>query len=53
VPPLPHMNPGLGGPYRDDPNAQGGAYYDPYHGSVPQTFNEACTARRRRTGAAR
>ncbi|KAJ7357947.1 hypothetical protein DFH08DRAFT_653592, partial [Mycena albidolilacea] len=40
VPPLPHMNPGLGAPYRDDPNAPGGAYYDPYHGPVPQTFNE-------------
>jgi hypothetical protein len=40
VPPLPHMNPNQGGPYRDDPNA-GGAYYDPYNGPVPQTFNEA------------
>ncbi|KAF7312530.1 hypothetical protein MIND_00266900 [Mycena indigotica] len=40
VPPLPHMNPGQ--PYRDDPNAMNTAsYYDPYHGPVPQTFNEA------------
>ncbi|KAJ7081816.1 hypothetical protein B0H15DRAFT_763882, partial [Mycena belliarum] len=37
VPPLPHLNPGQ--PYRDDPGA--GAYYDPYRGPVPQTFNEA------------
>ncbi|KAJ7621114.1 hypothetical protein FB45DRAFT_928415 [Roridomyces roridus] len=37
VPPLPHLNPNQ--PYRDDPNAVG-AYYDPYHGPVPQTFND-------------
>jgi hypothetical protein len=36
VPPLPHLNPGQ--PYRDDPNAN--AYYDPYRGPVPNTFNE-------------
>lgn len=35
VPPLPHLNPNQ--PYRDDPE---GAYYDPYHGPVPQTFSE-------------
>ena len=35
VPPLPHLNPNQ--PYRDDPNS---AYYDPYHGPVPQTFGE-------------
>ncbi|KAJ7755498.1 hypothetical protein B0H16DRAFT_1219282, partial [Mycena metata] len=39
VPPLPHNNPSA--PYRDDPSAVGGAYYDPYRGPVPQTFNEA------------
>ncbi|KAJ7067162.1 hypothetical protein C8F01DRAFT_961815, partial [Mycena amicta] len=40
VPPLPHLNPGQ--PYRDDPAAMNTAgYYDPYHGPVPQTFNEA------------
>ncbi|KAJ7851378.1 hypothetical protein B0H13DRAFT_1644009, partial [Mycena leptocephala] len=31
VPPLPHLNPGMTQPYRDDPNA-GSAYYDPYRG---------------------
>ncbi|KAJ7888848.1 hypothetical protein B0H13DRAFT_2252752 [Mycena leptocephala] len=31
VPPLPHLNPGMTQP----------AYYDPYRGPVPQTFNEA------------
>ncbi|KAK7006147.1 hypothetical protein R3P38DRAFT_3036913, partial [Favolaschia claudopus] len=41
IPPLPHMNPGLGQPYRDDPNAPAAGYYDPYRGPVPQTFNEA------------
>ncbi|KAJ7649746.1 hypothetical protein FB45DRAFT_1049931 [Roridomyces roridus] len=35
VPPLPHLNPNQ--PYRDDP----GAHYDPYHGPVPQVFNDA------------
>ncbi|KAJ7649750.1 hypothetical protein FB45DRAFT_701757, partial [Roridomyces roridus] len=34
IPPLPHLNPNQ--PYRDDP----GAYYNPYHGPVPQAFNE-------------
>ncbi|KAJ7435419.1 hypothetical protein B0H11DRAFT_1659511, partial [Mycena galericulata] len=40
VPPLPHMNPAQ--PYRDDPaGGNAPAYYDPYRGPVPQTFNEA------------
>ncbi|KAL1738287.1 hypothetical protein HDZ31DRAFT_70167, partial [Schizophyllum fasciatum] len=37
VPPLPHLNPNSGMPYRDDPNT---GYYDPYRGPVPQTFND-------------
>ncbi|KAJ6507765.1 hypothetical protein C8R47DRAFT_1208802 [Mycena vitilis] len=44
VPPLPHLNPGLNQPYHDDPVAAAGgagAYYDPYRGPVPQTFNDA------------
>ncbi|KAK0480176.1 hypothetical protein IW261DRAFT_118357 [Armillaria novae-zelandiae] len=40
VPPLPHLNPNQPIPYRDDPNA-GNAYYDPYRGPVPNTFNDA------------
>lgn len=38
VPPLPHQNPNQ--PYHDDPYGPGagGAYYDPYRGPVPQTF---------------
>ena len=39
VPPLPHLNPSVGGgmqPYRDDPSA---TYYDPYSGPVPQTID--------------
>ncbi|EPT05517.1 hypothetical protein FOMPIDRAFT_1027139 [Fomitopsis schrenkii] len=39
VPPLPHLNPSVGGglqPYRDDPSA---TYYDPYSGPVPQTLD--------------
>ncbi|KAJ3871794.1 hypothetical protein F5051DRAFT_445815 [Lentinula edodes] len=39
VPPLPHLNPNQPIPYRDDPSA-GAAYYDPYRGPVPGTFNE-------------
>jgi len=39
VPPLPHLNPNQ--PYRDDPGA---AYYDPYRGPVPQTFNDPASA---------
>ncbi|KAG7451375.1 uncharacterized protein BT62DRAFT_1071949 [Guyanagaster necrorhizus] len=39
VPPLPHLNPNQPIPYRDDPNAN--AYYDPYRGPVPNTFNDA------------
>lgn len=39
VPPLPHLNPNQ--PYHDDPNAA--AYYDPYRGPVPQTFNDAAS----------
>ncbi|KAH9921885.1 uncharacterized protein B0H18DRAFT_1086024 [Fomitopsis serialis] len=39
VPPLPHLNPSVGGgalqPYRDDPSA---TYYDPYSGPVPRTL---------------
>lgn len=38
VPPLPHLNPNQ--PYRDDPGAYAAAYYDPYRGPVPQTFND-------------
>lgn len=38
VPPLPHLNPNSGMPYRDDPNT---GYYDPYRGPVPQTFNDS------------
>jgi hypothetical protein len=34
IPPLPHLDPSQ--PYRDDPN---GAFYDPYRGPVPHTFN--------------
>lgn len=42
VPPLPHMNPNA--PYRDDPNNYGGnAYYDPYRGPVPGTFNDGAS----------
>jgi len=44
VPPLPHMNPNT--PYHDEPNsygAQGGVYYDPYRGPVPQTFNDTAS----------
>ncbi|KAK0469517.1 uncharacterized protein EV420DRAFT_38399 [Desarmillaria tabescens] len=40
VPPLPHLNPNQPIPYRDDPNASN-AYYDPYRGPVPNTFNDA------------
>ncbi|CCM03604.1 uncharacterized protein FIBRA_05742 [Fibroporia radiculosa] len=38
VPPLPHLNPSVGGvqPYRDDPSA---GYYDPYSGPVPNTLD--------------
>jgi len=36
VPPLPHMNPSQ--PYHDEPST---AFYDPYKGPIPQTFNEA------------
>ncbi|KAJ7860867.1 hypothetical protein B0H14DRAFT_3863660 [Mycena olivaceomarginata] len=51
-----HTNPGLGGPYprdrtRDDPNTEGGAYCNPYHGPVPQTLNEGVHGAPRRTGA--
>ncbi|KAI0303591.1 hypothetical protein B0F90DRAFT_1707229 [Multifurca ochricompacta] len=35
VPPLPHLNPNQ--PYHDDPNA---AFYDPYRGPIPQTFDQ-------------
>lgn len=38
VPPLPHLNPNQ--PYRDDPGATGGAYYDPYRGPVPGTIEQ-------------
>ncbi|EMD34002.1 hypothetical protein CERSUDRAFT_117521 [Gelatoporia subvermispora B] len=38
VPPLPHLNPGVS-PYRDDPNAPPGVYYDPYSGPVPHTLD--------------
>ncbi|KAJ7168595.1 hypothetical protein C8R46DRAFT_857155, partial [Mycena filopes] len=42
VPPLPHMNPNQpAGAYHDDPGAPQQAYYDPYRGPVPQTFNDA------------
>ena len=34
IPPLPHLDPNQ--PYRDDPS---GAFYDPYRGPVPQSFN--------------
>jgi hypothetical protein len=34
IPPLPHLDPNQ--PYRDDPT---GAFYDPYRGPVPQSFN--------------
>ncbi|EIM91512.1 uncharacterized protein STEHIDRAFT_144763 [Stereum hirsutum FP-91666 SS1] len=40
VPPLPHLNPNQPAhvqPYMDDPSA---AFYDPYRGPVPQTFND-------------
>jgi hypothetical protein len=35
VPPLPHLNPNQ--PYQDDPQAQ--AFYDPYRGPIPNTFD--------------
>jgi hypothetical protein len=38
VPPLPHLNPNQ--PYRDDPTAVGGAYYDPYRGPIPGTIEQ-------------
>jgi len=38
VPPLPHLNPNQ--PYRDDPGAIGGAYYDPYRGPIPGTIEQ-------------
>ena len=38
VPPLPHLNPNQ--PYRDDPGAMGGAYYDPYKGPIPGTIEQ-------------
>ncbi|OCH86617.1 hypothetical protein OBBRIDRAFT_737700, partial [Obba rivulosa] len=38
VPPLPHLNPNVG-PYRDDPAAAPGGYYDPYSGPVPHTLD--------------
>lgn len=42
VPPLPHLNPST--PYRDDPSGFGGnAYYDPYRGPIPNTFNDAAS----------
>ncbi|KAJ3987425.1 hypothetical protein F5890DRAFT_1405336, partial [Lentinula detonsa] len=43
VPPLPHLNPNQPIPYRDDPSASA-AYYDPYRGPVPGTFNEPASA---------
>ncbi len=39
MPPLPHLNPGQPLPYHDDPNAAG-AYYDPYRGPIPNTFEQ-------------
>jgi len=39
VPPLPHLNPNQ--PYRDDPGAMGGAYYDPYRGPIPGTIEQS------------
>lgn len=41
VPPLPNVNPNQ--PYRDDPNAYGTGFYDPYSGPVPHTFNDAAS----------
>lgn len=41
VPTAPHLNPSVPIPYRDDPNVGNAAFYDPYSGPVPQTFNEA------------
>ena len=38
VPPLPHLNPNQ--PYRDDPAAVAGAYYDPYRGPIPGTIEQ-------------
>ena len=38
VPPLPHLNPNQ--PYRDDPGAIGGTYYDPYRGPIPGTIEQ-------------
>lgn len=38
MPPLPHLNPNQ--PYRDDPGAIGGAYYDPYRGPIPGTIEQ-------------
>ncbi|KAI0267763.1 hypothetical protein BC834DRAFT_57905 [Gloeopeniophorella convolvens] len=35
VPPFPHLDPNQ--PYRDDPDA---SFYDPYHGPVPQAFDQ-------------
>jgi len=37
VPPLPHMNPNMNQPYRDDPTGATG-YYDPYRGPIPGTL---------------
>ena len=42
VPPLPHLNPNQ--PYHDEPagyEQDPNAFYDPYRGPVPNTFNEA------------
>ena len=39
VPPLPHLNPNQ--PYRDDPGAVGGTYYDPYRGPIPGTIEQS------------
>lgn len=50
VPPLPHLNPNLTQPYRDDPSA---AYYDPYKGPVPQTFEPGEAIPMTQIGAAR
>lgn len=43
VPPLPHLDPNQ--PYHDDPSNYGG-HYDPYHGPVPQSFNDPARADR-------
>lgn len=42
VPPLPHLNPNQ--PYRDDPAfGASAAYYDPYRGPLPHTFNDTAS----------